>query len=66
MVGKRHGAVFTSSFRTLLSIAKAVEMKACRGPRPFVKPPSGRLPKPKAHGKGKCTILRISSNIDEF
>lgn len=36
MVGKRHGAVFTSSFRTLLSIAKAVEMKACRGKRIIV------------------------------
>ena len=31
MVGKRRGAVFTSSYRTLLSIAKAVQLKACIG-----------------------------------
>jgi len=31
MAGKRTGAMFTSSFRTLLSIAKIVEQKACKG-----------------------------------
>jgi len=31
MTGKRTGAMFTSSFRTLLSIAKIVEQKACKG-----------------------------------
>lgn len=31
MAGKRTGAMFTSSFRTLLSIAKIVEQKACVG-----------------------------------
>lgn len=31
MAGKRRGAVFISSFRTLLPMAKAVEFKACRG-----------------------------------
>lgn len=31
MVGKRRGAVFTSSFRTLLSIAQPVQIAACRG-----------------------------------
>ena len=31
MAGKRAGAMFTSSFRTLLSIAKIVEQKACAG-----------------------------------
>lgn len=31
MAGKKTGAMFTSSFRTLLSIAKIVEQKACAG-----------------------------------
>lgn len=31
MAGKRPGAVFTSSYRTLMSIAKAVKRKACTG-----------------------------------
>ena len=31
MAGKRTGAMYTSSFRTLLSIAKIVEQKACAG-----------------------------------
>lgn len=31
MAGKRTGAVFTSSYRTLMSIAKAVQRKACAG-----------------------------------
>lgn len=31
MVGKQSGAVFTSSFRTLLSIAGPIALKACRG-----------------------------------
>ena len=31
MVGKRRGAVFTSSFRTLLSIAQPAQIAACRG-----------------------------------
>ena len=31
MAGKRTGAMFTSSFRTLFSIAKVVKQKACTG-----------------------------------
>ena len=36
MAGKRTGAVFTSSFRTLLSIAGSIALKACRGEKKLV------------------------------
>lgn len=36
MAGKRPGAVFTSSYRTLMSIAKAVQKKACTGMFAFI------------------------------